>query len=46
MQGTSLQRILGVCVGLVLLAVASYFGFIASKNPKKFRRFLTLPCRG
>ena len=41
-KASSLQMILGVCLGLVLLAVASYFGFIASKNPKNFRRCLKL----
>ena len=39
-EETDLQIILGVCIGLVLLAVAGYFGYIARQNPQKFKKYV------
>ena len=37
-EETDLQIILGVCIGLVLLAVAGYLGYIGRQNPQKFKK--------
>ena len=39
---TDLQTILGVCIGLVLLAVAGYLGYIGKQNPQKFRKYIPI----
>ena len=38
-----LQVVLGVCIGVVLTAVAIYFAYIGSQNPKRLKRCMPEP---
>ena len=36
-ENTSLQKVLGVCIGVVLVLCVGYSGYMFKRNPKKFR---------